>query len=36
MRVAGKLGMRPAPDRLHPLTGRRLRVMELPAGRTPD
>jgi RimJ/RimL family protein N-acetyltransferase len=35
LRVAEKLGMRPAPDRLHPLTGRRLRVMELgrPQGR---
>jgi RimJ/RimL family protein N-acetyltransferase len=31
-RVAEKLGMRPAPDRLHPITGRRLRVMQLPAG----
>jgi RimJ/RimL family protein N-acetyltransferase len=29
LRVAAKLGMRPAPDRLHPLTRRRLRVMEL-------
>ena len=29
LRVAEKLGMRPAPDRLHPVTRRRLRVMEL-------
>jgi RimJ/RimL family protein N-acetyltransferase len=28
MRVAEKLGMRPAPDRLHPVTRRRLRVMQ--------
>ena len=29
LRVAEKLGMRPGPDRLHPVTRRRLRVMEL-------
>jgi RimJ/RimL family protein N-acetyltransferase len=29
LRVARKLGMRPRPDRLHPVTRRRLRVMEL-------
>jgi RimJ/RimL family protein N-acetyltransferase len=29
LRVAEKLGMRPAPDRLHPVTRRRLRVMQL-------
>jgi RimJ/RimL family protein N-acetyltransferase len=29
LRVAEKLGMRPAPDRLHPVTLRRLRVMQL-------
>ncbi|HEX2103756.1 MAG TPA: GNAT family N-acetyltransferase [Solirubrobacteraceae bacterium] len=29
LRVARKLGMRPQPDRLHPVTRRRLRVMEL-------
>ena len=28
-RVAEKLGMRPGRDRLHPVTRRRLRVMEL-------
>jgi RimJ/RimL family protein N-acetyltransferase len=33
MRVAEKLGMHPAPDRLHPITGRRLHVME--RGRSP-
>ena len=31
LRVAEKLGMRPAPDRLHPVTRRRLRVMDLEA-----
>ena len=31
LRVAEKLGMRPAPDRLHPVTRRRLRVMQLEA-----
>ena len=36
LRVAAKLGMRPAPDRLHPLTRRRLRVMELPRGDAAD
>ena len=36
LRVAEKLGMRPAPDRLHPLTRRRLRVMELPRGDAAD
>jgi RimJ/RimL family protein N-acetyltransferase len=29
LRVAAKLGMRPGPDRLHPVTRRRLRVMQL-------
>jgi RimJ/RimL family protein N-acetyltransferase len=29
LRVAEKLGMHPAPDRLHPVTRRRLRVMQL-------
>jgi RimJ/RimL family protein N-acetyltransferase len=29
LRVAGKLGMRPGPDRLHPVTRRRLRVMQV-------
>jgi RimJ/RimL family protein N-acetyltransferase len=29
LRVTEKLGMRPGPDRLHPVTRRRLRVMEL-------
>jgi RimJ/RimL family protein N-acetyltransferase len=33
LRVAEKLGMRPGPDRLHPLTRRRLRVMQV--GRAP-
>jgi len=33
LRVAEKLGMRPGPDRLHPLTRRRLRVMQ--TGRGP-
>ena len=32
LRVAEKLGMHPAADRLHPVTRRRLRVMELSAG----
>jgi RimJ/RimL family protein N-acetyltransferase len=32
LRVAEKLGMRPAADRLHPLTRRRLRVMEVGRG----
>jgi hypothetical protein len=27
--VAEKLGMRPGPDRLHPVTRRRLRVMQV-------
>lgn len=31
VRVAEKLGMRPGPDRVHPVTRRRLRVMQLPA-----
>ena len=31
LRVAAKLGMRPAPDRLHPVTRRRLRVMQMGA-----
>ena len=31
LRVAEKLGMRRAPDRLHPVTRRRLRVMQLEA-----
>jgi hypothetical protein len=31
MRVAEKLGMRPAADRLHPVTRQRLRVMEIRA-----
>jgi len=29
LRVAEKLGMRPGPDRLHPVTRRRLRVMQV-------
>jgi RimJ/RimL family protein N-acetyltransferase len=29
LRVTEKLGMRPGPDRLHPVTRRRLRVMQL-------
>src|SRR3954447_15363850 len=29
LRVTEKLGMRPGPDRLHPVTRRRLRVMEV-------
>jgi RimJ/RimL family protein N-acetyltransferase len=29
LRVAEKLGMRPGPDRVHPVTRRRLRVLEL-------
>ena len=33
LRVAEKLGMRPGPDRLHPVTRRRLRVMQ--GGREP-
>jgi RimJ/RimL family protein N-acetyltransferase len=33
LRVAEKLGMRPGPDRLHPVTRRRLRVMQV--GREP-
>jgi RimJ/RimL family protein N-acetyltransferase len=33
LRVCEKLGMRPGPDRLHPLTRRRLRVMQV--GREP-
>jgi RimJ/RimL family protein N-acetyltransferase len=33
LRVAEKLGMRPAPERLHPVTRRRLRVMQV--GREP-
>jgi RimJ/RimL family protein N-acetyltransferase len=33
LRVCEKLGMRPGPDRLHPLTRRRLRVMQV--GRAP-
>jgi len=32
LRVAEKLGMRPGPDRLHPVTRRRLRVMQLGRG----
>jgi RimJ/RimL family protein N-acetyltransferase len=32
LRVAAKLGMRPGADRLHPVTRRRLRVMELGTG----
>jgi RimJ/RimL family protein N-acetyltransferase len=32
LRVAAKLGMRPGPDRLHPLTRRRLRVMRVGTG----
>src|SRR4051794_13387730 len=32
VRVAEKLGMRPGRDRLHPVTRRRLRVMELGSG----
>jgi RimJ/RimL family protein N-acetyltransferase len=32
LRVAEKLGMRPGRDRLHPVTRRRLRVMELGRG----
>ena len=32
LRVAEKLGMRPGPDRLHPVTRRRLRVMQLDDG----
>jgi RimJ/RimL family protein N-acetyltransferase len=34
LRVCEKLGMRPGPDRLHPLTRRRLRVMQV--GRGPE
>jgi RimJ/RimL family protein N-acetyltransferase len=33
LRVAAKLGMRPGRDRLHPITRRRLRVMELGRGK---
>ena len=33
LRVAEKLGMRPGPDRVHPMTRRRLRVMQV--GRAP-
>jgi RimJ/RimL family protein N-acetyltransferase len=33
LRVAEKLGMRPAPDRLHAVTRRRLRVMQLEAAQ---
>jgi RimJ/RimL family protein N-acetyltransferase len=36
LRVAEKLGMRPGPDRRHPGTRRRLRVMQLPADSVPD
>ena len=32
MRVAEKLGMRPAPDRVHPVSRRRLRVMQMGTG----
>jgi RimJ/RimL family protein N-acetyltransferase len=32
LRVAAKLGMRPGPDRLHPVTRRRLRVMQVGTG----
>ena len=32
MRVAEKLGMRPGPDRVHPVTRRRLRVMQVGRG----
>jgi RimJ/RimL family protein N-acetyltransferase len=35
IRVAEKLGMRPGRDRLHPLTRRRLRVMELDLSSLP-
>ena len=35
LRVAEKLGMRPAGDRLHPVTGQRLRVMEVRAAEGP-
>ena len=35
LRVAEKLGMRPGPDRLHPVTRRRLRVMEMGKGEWP-
>ena len=32
LRVAEKLGMRPAPDRVHPVSRRRLRVMQMGTG----
>jgi len=36
LRVTAKLGMRAAPDRLHPISGRRLRVMVLDADTLRD